>query len=153
MRFWMGFASMGVVAILLGAGQANAAEPATEEAVSFHRQLRPILQQKCAGCHQPAKKRAGLLLLSYDDATKGGDGGPLWVAGKPNDSLLIKSLKGIGEQKQMPEGEPPLSDAQIELFVKWIAQGAKDDTPEQFKKTLVQGPPTYTAPVTITAMA
>ena len=52
------------------------------------------------------------------------------------------------------EGEPPLPAEQIELFVKWIAQGAKDDTPEQFKKTLVvQGPPTYTGPVTITAIA
>jgi WD40 repeat protein len=112
------------------------------------------MQQKCQGCHQPAKKRAGLLLLSYEDAAKGGDAGPLWVAGKPEQSLVIKSLKGLDDQKRMPEGEPPLSDAQIELFAKWIAQGAKDDTPEQFKKTLViQGPPTYTQPVSITAMA
>lgn len=146
--------SLSLAVTFVIASLANAADPVKDEAVSFHRQLRRILQQKCAGCHQPAKKRAGLLLLSYDDAQKGGDGGPLWVAGKPAESLLIKSLKGIGEQKQMPEGEPPLSDAVIELFVKWIAQGAKDDTPEQFKKTLVvQGPPTYTAPVTITAMA
>src|SRR5262249_60096693 len=99
---------------LLPAPLSRAAEPAKEEPVSFHRQLRPILQQKCAGCHQPAKKRAGLLLLSYGDAKKGGDGGTLWVVGKPEESLLIKSLKGTGEQKQMPEGEPPLPAEQIE---------------------------------------
>src|ERR1700733_1785553 len=145
--------SLALAASFFIASFAHAAEPVKEDAVSFHRQLRPILQQKCAGCHQPAKKRAGLLLLSYDDAKKGGDGGPLWIAGKPAESLLIKSLKGTDEQKRMPEGESPLPDEQVELFVKWIAQGAKDDTPEQFKKTLVvQGPPTYTAPVTITAM-
>jgi WD40 repeat protein/mono/diheme cytochrome c family protein len=142
-----------VAALLLSATAVRAADPPKEEPISFHRQLRPILQQKCAGCHQPAKKRAGLLLLSYDDAQKGGDNGPLWVAGKPEQSLLVKSLKGTDGQKQMPEGDPPLAAEQIELFVKWIAQGARDDTPEQFKKTLVvQGPPTYTAPVAITAM-
>src|SRR5262245_40216961 len=101
----------------------RAADAPKDEPVSFHRQIRPILQQKCAGCHQPAKKRAGLLLVSFDDAAKGGDNGALWVAGKPEQSLLIKSLKGLGEQKQMPEGEPPLPEAQIALFVKWIAQG------------------------------
>jgi hypothetical protein len=134
--------------------RACAADAPKDEPISFHRQIRPILQQKCAGCHQPAKKRAGLLLISFDDAAKGGDNGVLWVGGKPDQSLLIKSLKGQGEQKQMPEGEPPLPEAQISLFVKWIAQGAKDDTPEQFKRTLVvQGPPTYKAPVAITALA
>src|SRR5579862_7240389 len=108
---------LGVVALFGCAGNATAADPAKDAAkddtVSYHRQLRPILQQKCAGCHQPAKKRAGLLLLSYDDAKKGGDGGALWVAGKPNESLLIKSLKGVEDHKQMPDGEPPLSDEQI----------------------------------------
>jgi WD40 repeat protein len=143
-----------VAALLVNGARVSAADAPKVEPISFHRQIRPILQQKCAGCHQPAKKRAGLLLISYDDAAKGGDNGPIWVAGKPNDSMLIKSLKGQGEQKQMPEGEPPLPDAQIDLFVKWIAQGAKDDTPEQFKRTLVvQGPPTYSAPVAITALA
>jgi WD40 repeat protein len=132
----------------------RAVDPPKAEPVSFHRHLRPILQQKCQGCHQPAKKRAGLLLLSYEDAAKGGDNGPLWVAGKPEQSLLINSLKGLKDLKQMPEGEPPLSAEQIALFENWIRQGAKDDTPEQFKKTLViQGPPKYTQPLTITAMA
>src|SRR6516164_1976504 len=84
----------------------RAVDPPKAEPVSFHRHLRPILQQKCQGCHQPAKKRAGLLLLSYEDAAKGGDNGPLWVAGKPEQSLLINSLKGLKDLKQMPEGEP-----------------------------------------------
>jgi WD40 repeat protein len=133
---------------------AAGSEPVKTGLVSFHREIRPILQQKCAGCHQPAKQRAGLLLISYDDAVKGGDSGPLWVPGKPDQSVLIKSLRGIDGQKLMPEGEPPLSSEQIALVARWIAEGAKDDTPEQFKKTLVvSGPPTYTQPVTITAMA
>jgi WD40 repeat protein len=154
MRVTLKNSSLWVFSLCVCGSFSYAADAPKAETISFHRQIRPILQQKCAGCHQPAKKRAGLLLTSYDDAAKGGDNGPIWVAGKPDESLLIKSLKGEGEQKQMPEGDPPLPPAQVELFAKWIAQGAKDDTPEQFKKTLViQGPPTYTHPVTITALA
>lgn len=140
--------------VLLGLDVTQAADPPKPEPVSFHRQIRPILQQKCQGCHQPAKAKGGLLLTSYDAAVKGGDSGPLWVAGKPAESSLIKSLKGTGKAAKMPEGEPPLPDEQIDLFVRWIAQGAKDDTPEQFKRTLVtKEPPTYTQPVTVTALA
>src|SRR5262245_34362074 len=91
--------------VLFISSSSQGADAPKAEPISFHRQLRPILQQKCQGCHQPAKKRAGLLLLSYEDAAKGGDNGPLWMAGKPEQSLLIKSLKGLNDLKQMPEGE------------------------------------------------
>jgi len=125
-----------------------------EEPVSFHRQVRPILQQKCAGCHQPAKLKGELLLTSYDGFAKGGTGGPCWVAGKPEQSRVVKHLKGIEDHSQMPEGEAKLPDAQIALFENWIKQGAKDDTPEEFKRTLVtKGPPIYTKPIVITALA
>ena len=154
MRLHLSLLTAAIAAFMPNLAHAADALPAKDEPVSYHRQLRPILQQKCAGCHQPAKKRAGLLLLSYEDAAKGGDSGKMWVAGKPAESLLVKYLKGLDGLKQMPEGDPPLPAEQIKLFETWIAQGAKDDTPEQFKKTLVvQGPPTYTAPVTITAVA
>ncbi|MGE3808180.1 MAG: c-type cytochrome domain-containing protein, partial [Gemmataceae bacterium] len=116
---------------LLFAGSVGLAQ----EAVSFHRQIRPILQQKCQGCHQPAKKSGGLLLISYEDALKGGDAGPMWKAGDPAQSLVVKYLKGLDNLAQMPEGEPPLPAPQIALFESWIKQGAKDDTPDQFKKT------------------
>lgn len=127
---------------------------AADEPVSFHRQIRPILQQKCQGCHQPARLKGELLLTSHEGAAKGGASGPMWLAGKPEESRVIKHLKGIDKHALMPQGEEPLPEKQIELFATWIKQGARDDTPEQFKRTLVaQGPPTYTQPVAVTAMA
>jgi WD40 repeat protein len=127
---------------------------AAEEPVSFHRQVRPILQQKCQGCHQPAKLKGKLLLTSYEGFAKGGTNGPSFVAGKPADSRVMKHLRGEGTHSLMPEGETPLPAEQIELFARWISQGAKDDTPEEFKRTLVtKEPPTYTQPVSVTALA
>jgi WD40 repeat protein len=136
---------------LLFAGNICAAD---SDAVSFHRQLRPILQQKCQGCHQPAKLKGELLLTSYEGFAKGGTSGPCWVVGKPEQSRVVKHLKGIEDHSLMPEGEAKLPDAQIALFETWIKQGAKDDTPEEFRRTLVtKGPPTYTKPAAVTAMA
>lgn len=140
--------SLYILCVLCGSNSA------AEEPVSFHRQIRPILQQKCQGCHQPAKLKGKLLLTSYEGFAKGGTSGPSWVAGKPNESRVMKHLRGIEDHALMPEGEDKLPDAQIALFSRWIEKGAKDDTPEEFKRTLVtKEPPTYTKPIAITAMA
>src|SRR5438132_12074754 len=88
-----------------------------EEPVSFHRQVRPILQQKCQGCHQPAKLQGKLLLTSYEGFTKGGTSGRPWVPGKPEESVVVKHLKGEEGYALMPQGEAPLPAAQIDLFV------------------------------------
>lgn len=125
-----------------------------QDSISFHRQIRPILQQRCQGCHQPAKLKGDLLLTSFEGFAKGGKAGPSWVAGKPEQSRVVKHLKGIEDHSQMPEGETKLPDVQIALVESWIKQGAKDDTPEEFKRTLVaSGRPTYTRPVAVTALA
>ncbi len=123
------------------------------EPVSYHRQIRPILQQKCQGCHQPARNKGGLLLTSYQGGAAGGDNGPAWVAGKPDDSRLLKHLRGADGFARMPEGEPPLSPAQIALFAAWIGAGGRDDTPASVARTLADGPPVYERPVAITALA
>jgi WD40 repeat protein len=129
-------------------------EPARPASVSYHKEIRPILQQKCQGCHQPARLKGDLLLVSYDGFAKGGRGGVPFVPGKPEESLVVKYLKGLDGLNVMPEGEPPLPKEQIELFERWIQEGAKDDTPEQFKRTIVsKDPPKYAHPIPITAMA
>lgn len=148
-------AKLACLVLFAAAIQATAAEPAKKPSpVSFHRQIRPILQQKCQGCHQPAKLKGDLLLTSYEGFAKGGAHGNQWVVGKPDESLVMKHLLGAPEHALMPEGEAKLPDNQLKLFADWIRQGAKDDTPEQFKRTLVsREPPVYTKPVCITAMA
>jgi WD40 repeat protein len=134
-------------------GTAAAAEPA--DAISFHKQIRPILQQKCQGCHQPAQKKGRLLLTDFEGFAAGGTNGASFVAGKPEESLLVFHLKGSNEKSLMPpKGEPPLTVEQIALFERWIRQGAKDDTPPQFRRTLATRElPKYSGPVMLTAVA
>ncbi|MGH9722150.1 MAG: c-type cytochrome domain-containing protein [Bryobacteraceae bacterium] len=124
-----------------------------EDPVSFHKQIQPILARQCQGCHQPASQQAGLLLTSYEGLKTGGQKGGAFVAGSPEKSVVIAYL--TGEVKpQMPFGGRPLPDDQIELFKRWIREGAKDDSPAAPAETAgSSGPTVYHAPPVINALA
>lgn len=141
------------IVVLLLTGPAGIGAP-KEAPISYHHQIRPILQQKCQGCHQPARQKGGLLLTSFEAFATGGDNGVPWVAGKPADSRVMMHLGGVKGFARMPEGESPLPDEQIERFAAWIRQGARDDTPPEFTRLLAPaGPPVYQRPVAVTALA
>ena len=147
--------SLSVCFALATVGSATAQEkeaPIVSKPVSFYRQVRPIVQRSCSGCHQPAKLGGKLLLTTFAGMMSGGEGGPSVVAGKPDGSLLVQMI--VGEKPEMPKGADPLSAAQVDLIKRWIAEGAKDDTPEGIADTFsAEKPPTYSAPPVITAMA
>lgn len=122
------------------------------EPVSFYRDVRPILQRHCSGCHQPAKQGGKLMLTSYEDFKQGGKNGPGFVAGKPDESVIIEYI--TGPIPAMPKDGEPLKDEQVETIRRWIAQGAKDDTPESVQDDVgPDNPPAYGSPPVITALA
>jgi mono/diheme cytochrome c family protein len=92
--------------------------------VTFARDVQPIIQQTCLDCHGPAKHRANLRLDTKADAIKGGANGPALVAGKADNSLIIKHVLALDGKKRMPMGHEPLTDAQIKILRAWIDGGA-----------------------------
>jgi len=121
--------------------------------ISYFRQIRPVLQRQCQGCHQPASKQADLLLTSYEGFRSGGKSGPAFLAGKPDQSLVLAYLKG-DRQPRMPLGGEPLPAEQIDLFRRWIGEGGNDDTPEAAREKLVAGKAaSYQVAPLITAIA
>ena len=129
---------------------AQEAKP-VETKVSFYRHVRPILQRHCSGCHQPAKQGGNLQLISYELFQKGGENGAGFVAGKPDESFIVKQISG--EKPEMPLNADPLSAKQIETIRRWIAQGGTDDTPAAAKDDVsTTKPPVYTASPVITAL-
>ena len=56
----------------------RAAEP------SYFRDVRPILNQNCTSCHQPASKQSDLDLTTYSRFQAGGKRGPAFVPGSPS---------------------------------------------------------------------
>jgi WD40 repeat protein len=124
-----------------------------EDPVSFHRQIRPILARQCVGCHQGATRQADLSLASVKDILAGGRKGPALTAGAPEKSVLVGYLTGESKP-QMPFGGKPLPDDQIELFRRWIREGAKDDSPASAPEEPVStGPTVYHQAPVITAVS
>ncbi len=124
-------------------------------AVSFHRDVRPLLAARCAGCHQPAKHKGDLVMTSYSDLVRGGESGAVVVPGKPEESLLIELVSTVADlPPEMPEDGEPLSEAEVALLVRWIAEGASDDTPAEVA-TLPskENPPRYARAPIVTALA
>jgi WD40 repeat protein len=119
----------------------------------YYRDVRPILQRQCQGCHQPAVKSSGLDLTTFDNFAKGGKRGAAFKPGSPADSLIIKYVKGE-QQPTMPLGGTPLTAEQIATISSWIASGAKNDTPPEAKDSIsLERPPVYHQPPVISALA
>jgi len=150
--------SMIVVCLLLSLGRAVAAQEKPPSAqsnskVSYFREIRPVLQRQCQGCHQPASKQADLLLTSYEGFKAGGKSGASFTAGEPDQSVVMAYLKG-DRQPRMPLGGDPLPAEQVDLFRRWIAEGGIDDTPEAARGKLVVGKAaSYQVAPLITALA
>jgi Protein of unknown function (DUF1549)/Protein of unknown function (DUF1553)/Planctomycete cytochrome C len=93
--------------------------------VDFNKDIQPLLSKNCYECHGPEKQKGGLRLDQKDAALKGGDTGPILMAGKSAESLLIQVVTGTKEDiARMPKKKEPLSDDQIGILRAWIEQGA-----------------------------
>ena len=92
----------------------------------FETKIRPVLAESCYECHNSVDKKKGKLALDWrEPLLKGGSEGLAIVPGKPEESLLIKSIRHE-DDLEMPSKAPKLSDAVIADFVKWIKMGAPD---------------------------
>ena len=122
------------------------------EKVSYYLDIKPVIQQYCQGCHQPALRQGNLDLTNYKEFVKGGKNGLAFVVGQPDSSLVVGMIEGR-HQPLMPLGGPPLEKKVINQFRSWIRAGAGDDTPSQNKILSNNAFPTYQLPPVITAMA
>ena len=94
----------------------------------FEKKIRPVLADACYSCHsaQAQKIKGGLKLDTRDALLKGGDSGPGLVAGKPDQSLLIKAIRYTDSELKMPPKDKKLSAEQIADFEAWVKMGAPD---------------------------
>ena len=101
--------------------------PGAGAPVDFARDVRPILNKNCVGCHGGVK-RAGKISFIYRDvvvATNAADEKVIHP-GDPEDSEFIHRITTSDEDDRMPPAEhgPRLSEKEINLLRKWVRQGA-----------------------------
>ncbi|MCS7167704.1 MAG: c-type cytochrome domain-containing protein [Gemmatales bacterium] len=146
-----------VLSAALSAGRADSRkdEPA-KKVISYYREVRPIFQLRCQGCHQPAKAEGNYMMTEYKLLfERGRSGEPGIVPGHPEKSRVMQLIVSHeGKPPAMPRNQDPLSPEQVELIRQWIAQGAPDDTPASARTALVDEshPPIYELPPVINAV-
>ena len=121
------------------------------EPVSYFKQIFPLLKRSCQGCHHPGDPNGDLIVTSYDELKRGGMAGEAIIPGKPDESLLIELISG--DPPAMPQNQEPLTKEEIDLFKRWIIEGANDDTPEETGGTDGENYPKYTVPPVVSALA
>ena len=80
----------------------------------FENRIRPLLANNCYVCHTDLES-SGLRVDSRSALLTGGKRGAAVVAGKPEDSLLIRAVRQKGNLKMPPGGPlPPQAIADLE---------------------------------------
>lgn len=104
------------------------AAAATAGPVDFNRDVRPILNEKCMGCHGGVKHAGGISVQYREDILgKGESGRPSVVPGKPEESELIRRILTDDHDDRMPKEKAPLSKAETDILIRWVKEGAKWD--------------------------
>ena len=93
---------------------------------TFEDKIQPILEANCLPCHDSSNRMSG---FSIQDAasvrTGGAKHGVAVAAGQPNESVLVKLLRGQIEPS-MPFGKAPLEAGEIAAVEEWI-EGLEPD--------------------------
>lgn len=88
----------------------------------FEKEVRPLLVERCQGCHGDSKPKGGLKLTSRASLLDGGASGPVVVAGKPDESPLIQVVRYKAATRMPPKEK--LADREIAILVRWVQLGA-----------------------------
>jgi len=120
-------AILGLMSSLIVTSQLRAAEapppPSEEDIKFFETRIRPLLVEKCAGCHGEDVQESDLRLDTYAGIFAGGKSGPTLERGNPDASILIGAINYQDLHLQMPPDEK-LPDSEIALLKEWIQRGA-----------------------------
>jgi Protein of unknown function (DUF1553)/Protein of unknown function (DUF1549)/Planctomycete cytochrome C/Concanavalin A-like lectin/glucanases superfamily len=110
------------VCLLVYAGpKGQAGGPSSTDIEFFEKDVRPLLIEKCGGCHGDVRPKGKLKLTSREAILAGGDNGPAAVPGKPDESLLVKAVRYHDDPRMPPKGK--LADKHIEILERWVKLG------------------------------
>ena len=97
-----------------------------KDAVSFSRQIAPLLVARCGGCHVQ-RSRGEFSMATFAALDKGSTSGVVFMAGNAKGSRMVELI----EAGDMPRGGGKVSPEELALIVAWIDQGAKYDGPDR----------------------
>ena len=99
--------------------------------VDFVKQIKPILERSCVGCHAGSTPESGFRITRRAFLLEGGESDlPAIVPGQAAQSRLLRQVADQIDDLEMPplrsRGKfPALTSQQVQLLADWINQGAK----------------------------
>jgi len=109
--------------VLQAAHQAQA-----DEKISYRRQIAPVLQKYCLGCHNRIDAEQGLSLQAADDILRGSKHGKILNAEMPDASRLWNVLISKDDDHMPPADQPQLTTDDLTALQKWLSEGAEFDS-------------------------
>lgn len=104
------------------------AEEGAASAVSFIRQVAPILVRQCQGCHGAKTAESNYRLDTFQLMMHSGDFGSAPItAGDLDNSEIHRLITAQDADERMPNNGDRLTDAEIDVITAWILQGAHFD--------------------------
>ena|GEM_PF-543493 len=104
--------------------------PQGERKIEFAKQIKPLLERSCVGCHSGEKPRSLFRVDSRDAILKGGASGEAAIVpGHSDESPLVDYVSGkVPSEKMPPKAQrkrfPALGTDDVALLRAWIDQGA-----------------------------
>jgi len=103
----------------------------------FAHEVVPVLQKHCTSCHTGREAKGSFSMNTRELLIGSGNVQP----GKPRESPLIERILATDKEVRMPPGEKEqLTDKEIEILVKWIADGAAWDDGFSFAPVAFEPP-------------
>lgn len=105
--------------------------PSDRQDVTFEKDIKPLFDKSCVGCHGVEKPKGKLRLDSLEATLKGGVDGKVLEPGKSASSFLVANIAFLGDEDDfMPPPKdvakyPKFTPEQVGLVRAWIDQGAK----------------------------
>lgn len=87
----------------------------------------PVLEAKCAGCHNDSRSKGEFSMASFQTILKGGESGkPGIMAGQADSSEMYRRLilPEDDDDRMPPKGKTPLTQQETGLLKCWIQKGA-----------------------------
>ena len=104
------------------AAQEEPSERFSADAIRFfENEVRPVLLNKCAACHNDKLRTSGLSIENREAILQGGSRGEAASPGLPEESQLIHAVRRQGELKMPPGG--PLVPRELSALVRWVEMG------------------------------
>ncbi len=94
--------------------------------VDFNRDIRPILNRSCIGCHGGVRQSGGFSVQFREEALAAAKSGLFAIVpGSPGDSELLRRVTLPAEDSEhMPKRGTPLTATEKSLLHRWIKEGA-----------------------------